>query len=131
LELDTLPAEVVRGEVVEVARRDTSTAHLEGNTDAPLERLTAGMFPAGRQTTRYHVRVAFDAPETALVTGSRGTAKIATEPMTLGRRAVRWLAQTFRLPYTKWLDQSPASDVGYHLGFVSCFGRATTRGLVQ
>jgi putative peptide zinc metalloprotease protein len=98
LELDALPADVVRGEVIEVARRDISTTHFEGTADAPLERLTAGMFPEGNQATRYHVRVAFDRPASPLLTGARGTAKIATEPMTLGRRTARWLAQTFRLP---------------------------------
>lgn len=98
LELDALPAEVVRGEVTEIARRDSLAAQLEGTADAPLERLTQNLFPAGRDATRYQVRVAFDAPSTPLIPGSRGTAKISTEPMTLGRRAVRCLAQTFRLP---------------------------------
>jgi putative peptide zinc metalloprotease protein len=98
LELDALPAEVVWGEVIEIARRDSTAPQLDGAADAPLEQLTAGLFPAGRDATRYHVRVAFDTLPAPLVPGTRGTARIATEPMPLGRHTLRWLAQTFRVP---------------------------------
>jgi hypothetical protein len=42
--------------------------------------------------------VAFDTLPAPLVPGTRGTARIATEPMPLGRHTLRWLAQTFRVP---------------------------------
>ncbi len=47
----------------------------------------------------YEVRVKFDDVDApALVIGGRGEAKVAAERVTLGRRILRSIAQTFRLP---------------------------------
>jgi hypothetical protein len=38
------------------------------------------------------------APSSTLIIGGRGEAKVLTERITLARRLMRYLAQTFRLP---------------------------------
>jgi hypothetical protein len=42
--------------------------------------------------------VRFDAMASALVIGGRGDAKVVAERITLARRILRYVAQTFRLP---------------------------------
>jgi putative peptide zinc metalloprotease protein len=94
--LDQLPGQVLAGQVVEVARHDAD-AELDSE-QGDLTMLFAGLVPPGDSRPRYQVLVRFDAPQQALVLGGRGSAKIAAERVTLGRRMLRYLGQTFRLP---------------------------------
>lgn len=121
--LDQRPGEILHGEVTEIARREGGDpladrgGGREAATENPMQTLFAGMLASGTGGTHYRVRVEFDGDGYALATadaaggevrtrttvpplviGGRGTAKIATAPMTLGGRLMRWATQTFRLP---------------------------------
>ena len=98
LELDERPHDVLHGQVVEVAQRDVLSNRLLQNEPTPLERLSAGLTPPGGEDTYFRVRVQFTETPNGLRIGTRGQAKVTTMPMQLGRRILRWLAQTFRLP---------------------------------
>jgi hypothetical protein len=65
---------------------------------ADLTTLYAGINPPGRRSAVYQVRVQFETPDQQLVIGGRGQAKVAAERITLGRKILRLIGQTFRLP---------------------------------
>ncbi len=99
LRIDQLPGRVIEGEVVEVARHETNEADRTKSARADLSPLLAGLVAPGHEGAHYEVRVRFDdAAEPALIIGGRGDAKVAAERVTLARRIVRYVAQTFRLP---------------------------------
>ena len=98
LELHERPRDVLHGQVVEVAQRDVGSNRLFQNEPTPLEQLSAGLTPPGGEATYFRIRVQFMDTPNGLLIGTRGQAKVTTTPMQLGRRILRWLAQTFRLP---------------------------------
>jgi hypothetical protein len=98
LRIDQLPGQVIEGEVVEVSRHETDDAEDTKAARADLSPLLAGLVAPGKDGAHYEARVRFDATAPALVIGGRGDAKVAAERITLGRRILRYVAQTFRLP---------------------------------
>ncbi|HEX3599112.1 MAG TPA: HlyD family efflux transporter periplasmic adaptor subunit [Lacipirellulaceae bacterium] len=99
LRIKQLPGQVIAGEVVEVSRHETKDEDRAKAMRADLSPLVAGLVAPGQEGAHYEVRVKLDDGAAAgLVIGGRGDAKVATERITLGRRLVRYLAQTFRLP---------------------------------
>jgi hypothetical protein len=82
-----------------VARHETNEADRTTAARADLSPLLAGLVAPGQEGAHYEVRVRFDeAAAPALVIGGRGDAKVVAERVTLARRIVRYIAQTFRLP---------------------------------
>ena len=82
--LEMLPTRVLEGEVVEVARR------AECRSDEKQ----------GQPADCYHVvRVALEPNEALLMPGARGRAKVQTSRTTVAAEVVRFLRQTFRLPW--------------------------------
>jgi hypothetical protein len=99
LRMEQLPSTVINGQVVEVARHEASSTDSAAAGQAGLGQLWNGVVPPGEENDAlYQVRVNFESPVHTLVVGGRGVAKIAAERITLARRIVRYLAQTFRLP---------------------------------
>jgi putative peptide zinc metalloprotease protein len=98
LRIDQLPGQVIEGEVVEVARRETSDPEQSKAARADLSPLLAGLIAPGKDGAHYEARVRFDSVPPALVVGGRGDAKVAAERITLARRILRYVGQTFRLP---------------------------------
>jgi putative peptide zinc metalloprotease protein len=97
--LDEVPTEVIEGTVVDVARYDTSHEQMQtGTGHSDLDVLFTGLLPRGESRPHYRASVRFDSSQWPLTIGGRGTAKIATERITLARRILRFVAQTFRLP---------------------------------
>jgi putative peptide zinc metalloprotease protein len=97
LRIDQLPGQVIEGEVIEVARRETNTEETK-TSRADLSPLLAGLIAPGKDGAYYEARVRFDAAPPALVIGGRGDAKVSAERITLARRIWRYIGQTFRLP---------------------------------
>ncbi len=89
LALESLPGQVLAGEVELVARRATHPAH-------PV---SAGVGPRGRETSYHLVRVRLPSQESRLWIGMRGRAKIETHVTTLAATLSRHLRATFRLPW--------------------------------
>jgi len=119
IRMNQRPGQVIDGEVVEVSRHDAREFGSESAGRADLAQLFGGIVRPGRTSALYQARVRFvresrdklQEPEVSgsalnsrlstfdqLVIGGRGEAKVATERITLGRRVLRFLAQTFRLP---------------------------------
>ena len=97
--IDQLPGQVIEGEVVDVARHEVRDAESAASGQADLASLFAGIVPPEHRGALYQARVQFDSPlEQPLVIGGRGEAKVAAERITVGRRILRYFAQTFRLP---------------------------------
>jgi putative peptide zinc metalloprotease protein len=97
LRIDQLPGQIIDGEVVEVARHDVRDSETAGRAD--LAPLFTGLVPLGQTTALYQAQVRFESPPAqSLVIGGRGEAKVIAERITLGRRILRYFAQTFRLP---------------------------------
>jgi hypothetical protein len=97
LRLDERPGDVLDGEVVEVAGRDVRD-ELNSTSGGDLNDLFAGLVPPGKNRPHYHVRVTINSAGQPLAIGGRGTAKVATERVTLARRMLRYLGHAFRLP---------------------------------
>ena len=95
---EQVPGQILRGEVVDVARRDAERGDSTMTARADLASLFAGLTPSGRDDAHYQVRVKFDSPAQPLAIGGRGEAKVAAERITLARWLARYFAQTFRLP---------------------------------
>jgi putative peptide zinc metalloprotease protein len=95
---EQVPGQILRGEVVDVARRDIERGDSAMTARADLASLFAGLTPSGRDDAHYQVRVKFDSPAQPLAIGGRGEAKVAAERITLARWLARYFAQTFRLP---------------------------------
>ena len=98
MQLEQLPGQVIGGTVVEVARHEARDDENSAAARSDLTTLFAGLVAPGDSRAHYQVRVRFDAPEQPLVWGGRGVAKVAAERVTIARRILRFLAQTFRLP---------------------------------
>jgi putative peptide zinc metalloprotease protein len=96
--IDQRPGQIFDGEVVDVARHDARDGHQARNGRGDVAQLFAGLVPPEKTGALYQARVHFNAESAPLVMGGRGEAKIATERITLARRILRYLAQTFRLP---------------------------------
>jgi hypothetical protein len=95
---EQVPGQILRGEVVDVARRDAERGDSTMTARADLASLFAGLTPSGRDDAHYQVRVKFDSPAQPLAIGGRGEAKVAAERITLARWLARYFAQAFRLP---------------------------------
>jgi putative peptide zinc metalloprotease protein len=111
LRIEQLPGQIIKGQVVEIARHDVRDDAKAGSGVDNLDRLMAGMIPPGEEGAFYEARVAFELPRLsqsrgnssapiapALIMGGRGEAKVLVERITLARRIYRFFAQTFRLP---------------------------------
>jgi putative peptide zinc metalloprotease protein len=105
LVVDQVPGVVLEGEVVDVARHEVRDDASEAAARADLAALFDGIVPPGRSGALYQARVRFDPPAgiseagtRKLVIGGRGYAKVAAERITIARRILRYLGQTFRLP---------------------------------
>jgi hypothetical protein len=66
-----------------------------------LTNVFAGLVAPGEQRAHYQAHVQFDSGDFPLVWGGRGVAKVTIERITLGRRLLRFIARTFRLPLSK------------------------------
>jgi putative peptide zinc metalloprotease protein len=98
LRIEQLPGRVIGGQVVDVARHHARDTASDPAARGELAELFAGLVAPGKTVPLYQVRVRFDSPETALIIGGRGEAKIVAERITLARRILRYFAHTFRLP---------------------------------
>jgi multidrug resistance efflux pump len=106
LRIDELPGQVIDGEVVEVARHELDDIENLKMRQADLSPLLVGLVAPGRSGALYEARVRFSLeprvesqePESFLVIGGRGDAKVTAERITIGKRLYRYFAQTFRLP---------------------------------
>jgi putative peptide zinc metalloprotease protein len=99
LRLNQLPGQVIDGTVVDVSRHELRDDEFSAPSQATLATLYAGLVPPrGRYASRYEARVQFDVPQQPLVIGGRGDAKVAAERITLARKLLRIIGQTFRLP---------------------------------
>jgi putative peptide zinc metalloprotease protein len=99
LRIDQLPGQIIDGQVVDVARHDARDTDSETASRADLAPLFAGLMPPGKSAALYQARVRFELPAApSLVIGGRGQAKVTAERITVARRLLRYLAQTFRLP---------------------------------
>jgi putative peptide zinc metalloprotease protein len=99
LRIEQLPGQVMEGEIVDVARHDVRNADSAASGQADLASLFAGAVSPEHRGALYQARVQFDSPdEQLLVIGGRGEAKVTAERITVGRRILRYFAQTFRLP---------------------------------
>jgi len=98
LRIDQLIGQVIDGEVLDVARHDARNADIASASRADLAPLFAGVMPPEHSGALYLGRVRFDSPPQSLVIGGRGEAKVAAERITLARRILRYIGQTFRLP---------------------------------
>lgn len=95
LSLDTLPGEVIDGDVIELARQDAKVAPRELATGAlPVEVDMEGV-PRPVQAT-YQARVRLIDESRQLPLGSRGRAKIEVAWQTLAARIARYINRTFR-----------------------------------
>jgi putative peptide zinc metalloprotease protein len=115
LRIEQLPGQIIDGKIVEVSRHDVRESDDVDAARANLAPLMAGMIPPGQSGAIYEARVelslepgagsrqserisSLPAPSSTLIIGGRGEAKVLTERITLARRLMRYLAQTFRLP---------------------------------
>jgi putative peptide zinc metalloprotease protein len=98
MRVDQLPGRVIEGEIIDVAHHEMQSGGSAASSRADLTTLYAGINPPGRRSAIYQVRVQFETPDQQLVIGGRGQAKVAAERMTLGRKILRLIGQTFRLP---------------------------------
>jgi hypothetical protein len=104
LRIDELPGQILHGEVTEISRHKVDDAGHTALGQADLSPLLAGLVAPGHEAPRYETRVKFDLPagvtseNVGLIIGGRGEAKVNAERITVGRRILRYLAQTFRLP---------------------------------
>jgi putative peptide zinc metalloprotease protein len=119
LRIEQLPGQIIEGRIVEVSRHDVRETDDAKAARASLAPLMAGIIPPGQSRAIYEARVELDmrplplgegrgegalissslpAPSSTLIIGGRGEAKVLTERITLARRIMRYLAQTFRLP---------------------------------
>ena len=99
LQIAQSPGAIVTGEVLDVARHETSGNEQVQVARADLSPLLAGLIAPGYEGPHYEVRVKFDSPSAPpLIIGGRGEAKIVTERITLARWLWRMIARTFRVP---------------------------------
>ncbi len=89
---------MIDGQIVDVAHHEARSTDSTAAGQADLAELWQGVVPAGEEGPQYQARVAFQVSSQPLVIGGRGEAKVLAERITLARRILRYLAQTFRLP---------------------------------
>ena len=87
--LASVPNRILKGQVVQVARRATH----------PVPAATPAAGPVRPEGSYHLVRVHLRTPGTPLWIGARGQAKIETSATTLAATFVRYLRATFRLPW--------------------------------
>lgn len=97
VKLDELPAETLRGEIVEIAAEPlaVSPRHLSNKAGGELATKTDESGVERPLNTSYQVRVPLEDPENVLRIGLRGRGRIHSLPQTLGHRIWRYVTQTF------------------------------------
>ena len=97
IKLDELPGDILDGAINEIAadELEVSPRNLSAKVGGELPTETDDTGAERPLNPSYQARVFLDDPDGLLRPGLRGTAKIQTEPQSLGRRAWRLISETF------------------------------------
>ena len=93
---DSAPGKILSGQILELSRTEVQAVPRELGDG---QNIAIRADPQGRvrpTAVSYEARVELDRPHPTLLTGSRGNARIITQPRSLAWRLTRWIAATFR-----------------------------------
>lgn len=97
VQLDQAPGAILNGKIVELAEIDLQITPPELLAGGDLATRSDERGLARPASTSYQARVAFDEAAQPMLVGESGRARIAAAPLSLGRRLLRAVGQTFGL----------------------------------